>query len=201
MIIYKAINRINGKIYIGQTVNSLENRIGKHLCEKKLNNPFPRALRKYGIQSFEFSIIDNASSKEVLDIKEKFWIRQYDSHGPQGYNLTDGGEGSCGFKHTKESRKKMGLLQTGEKSHRWGKHHSEKTRKKMSMAKIGKPFTEDHCKNLSEAHKGIQAGEKHPMFGKHPIPWNKGKNGVYSEETLKKMSVNHAGGRPGGGEK
>jgi len=67
MIIYKAENRINGKIYIGQTTASLKKRIAGHLWETHKNQVFSNALRKYGIQSFNFSIIDSASSQEVLD--------------------------------------------------------------------------------------------------------------------------------------
>ena len=66
-----------------------------------------------------------------------------------------------------------------------------------------KELSDEHKKKLSESHKGKFAGENHPMFGKHhsdesrklnsehhkgQIPWNKGKIGVYSSETLEKMS-------------
>lgn len=68
MIIYKIENKLNGKIYIGQTKNNLNERIQSHLENKK--TLIGRALRKYGIQNFEISVIDYAENKEWLDDKE-----------------------------------------------------------------------------------------------------------------------------------
>ncbi len=213
MIIYKALNRINGKIYIGQTVRSLEERIPCHLSIKK-KPPFSLALRKYGIQSFELSIIDNASSKEVLDAKERYWIKQYGCKVPYGYNLTDGGEGSQGYKHTQESCRKISLSHIGEKNYLWGKQRSEKTRKKMSKTRMGTHPTEDSCRKMSQTHKKI--GTKPPSRkGKHLTRetrekiskattreknHNFGKPGTnlgkhFTEETRRKMRKSHAGGR------
>ena len=53
MIIYKAINQVNGKIYIGQTVGSLKKRIKDHIYDSKRHDYyFARALRKYGEENF-----------------------------------------------------------------------------------------------------------------------------------------------------
>ena len=60
--IYKFINRINGKKYIGQT-NNIENRYKAHLSSKR-NDPFHNALRKYGIENFDFEVIECIDSIE-----------------------------------------------------------------------------------------------------------------------------------------
>ena len=104
MIVYRAVNKINGKVYIGKTIGKLNRRIASHLKSK--SGIFPRALRKYGVESFEFSIIDIAYNMEVLHEKEKYWIRYYESKVPNGYNLTDGGEGMAGYKYPEETIKK-----------------------------------------------------------------------------------------------
>ena len=96
MLIYKIQNKINGKIYIGQTINSIEKRFGSHIKaanNKKNNSIIYKAIRKYGVQSFEVSVIDEAKDKETLNEKEKYWIRKLNSLSPHGYNISIGGTG------------------------------------------------------------------------------------------------------------
>lgn len=90
MIIYKIENKINNKLYIGQTKNSLEFRIREHL---KVCSLIGRALRKYKLESFVMSIIDSAEDRVTLHEKEKYWIKTLNTKHPNGYNLTIGGEG------------------------------------------------------------------------------------------------------------
>lgn len=96
MIIYKATNKINGKIYIGQTVNTLQHRANQHLQETKnstrKNTYFHNAIQKYGFENFIFIEIDHASNIEELNIKEQYWIEYYNSTNKTiGYNLDSGG--------------------------------------------------------------------------------------------------------------
>lgn len=94
MIIYKVTNIINNKIYIGQTINSLQKRQSKHFSEAKLYKKylFPRALLKYGKENFIWEVIDEAKTKEELNEKEKFWIWFNASTDPNlGYNMSIGG--------------------------------------------------------------------------------------------------------------
>jgi len=157
MIIYKAQNKITGKIYIGQTIYNLNIRIAQHLRGKR-NHSFSNALKKYGIQSFEFSIIDSTLLREIADEKEKYWIKFYRCKAPEGYNLTDGG--SSKFRVSEETKKKMSKTRKGmiigppsDETKRkisnatWGKKHphkghpcSKETRKKMSTSNLGKHF-------------------------------------------------------------
>lgn len=91
MIIYKITNKINNKIYIGQTVNSLEQRFNRHKQDAlsgRLNTHFARALRKYGVENFIAEIIDTAQTQEELTQKEYYWIGYYHSF-EQGYNETN----------------------------------------------------------------------------------------------------------------
>ena len=93
--IYKIENKINGKVYIGQSTN-IEQRwkghINKSFCEKdsEYESPLHRAIRKYEKENFEFTIIEECSPSE-LNQKECYWIKRYNSlHA--GYNRTSGGE-------------------------------------------------------------------------------------------------------------
>lgn len=95
-IIYKATNRLNGKVYIGQTTKCLEERKKQHiyLSQQKegSKNYFHRALIRHGESSFTWEVIDTAYSKEELDGKEQDWIVSYEAFGRGGYNLTHGGQ-------------------------------------------------------------------------------------------------------------
>lgn len=101
MIIYKATNTKNGKVYIGQTKQGLNRRIRGHVCAAKKqhnqNNHFLNAIRKYGEFAFNWNIIDRANTVSELSEKEKYWVKHYNSNVRScGYNSTDGGE-YCSF--------------------------------------------------------------------------------------------------------
>lgn len=92
--IYKIINDINEKVYIGQTIRTIAERWKEHLKESKSNrtdHPIYRAMRKYGQEHFSIILIEEISN-EKLDEREKYWIQQYDSY-KNGYNATYGGNG------------------------------------------------------------------------------------------------------------
>lgn len=92
--IYKYTNKINGKIYIGQSVN-IYKRKNYHEApnSRKLERSyFHRAIDKYGIENFDFEIVEECS-KEELNEKEKLYIEKYNSFDRNnGYNRTTGGE-------------------------------------------------------------------------------------------------------------
>ena len=101
-IIYKAINIIDDKIYIGQTTQFLYKRKQQHLKGKDKGR-FKNAINKYGEHFFEWEIIDYAKTPEKLDEKEKYWVKFYKSNDKaKGYNLTDGGKSSFVYKYTEE---------------------------------------------------------------------------------------------------
>ncbi len=94
MIIYKITNLINNKIYIGQTVKTLEQRWKEHLKSAKNNDHkhLYQSINYYGKNNFKIEIIDQANSIDELNSKEKYWINYYKSLDPNiGYNNIDGG--------------------------------------------------------------------------------------------------------------
>lgn len=93
-IIYCAYNKINQKRYIGQTIQLLSERKCAHYTKDK-DIYFHKALHKYNKESWEWTIIDTANSKQELDEKEKYWISFYESNcSDKGYNILDGGSNS-----------------------------------------------------------------------------------------------------------
>lgn len=93
--IYCITNKINGKSYVGQSIN-IEERWKAHKTRpfnensSQYNKPLYRAIRKYGLENFIFSILEECK-KEDLDKAEIFWINRLDTYN-NGYNLTAGGQ-------------------------------------------------------------------------------------------------------------
>lgn len=90
--IYKIINDINDKVYVGQTSRTIEERFAEHIHAAFHGSEYAihRAIRKYGVEHFHLELIEET---DALEERERYWIRQYDSY-HSGYNLTLGGEGT-----------------------------------------------------------------------------------------------------------
>ena len=105
--IYKIANLVNGKVYIGQSVDiyrrwAQHKKIGRNLSEDKYSRDYDkvlyRAMRKYGVDSFEFSIVEKCDESALYE-REQYWIKFYCSTiiEGKGYNLNDGGAGGGGI--------------------------------------------------------------------------------------------------------
>lgn len=92
--IYKITNTINGKSYIGQTIQNVKERFYQHCatkCSKVVSNmAIHRAIKKYGKSNFTVEVIEEIDSTNLND-RERYWIRYYDSYN-NGYNSTEGGQ-------------------------------------------------------------------------------------------------------------
>lgn len=100
--IYKVTNKINQKVYIGKTLESVEKRYKEHCREvknKKTNGrPFYFALNKYGIKNFEVETLEEVDNS-IIDAREQYWIDFYQSYIEygKGYNATRGGDGTIKY--------------------------------------------------------------------------------------------------------
>ena len=94
-LVYKITNKINNKIYIGQTTETIEKRFKRH-CGYQLddNTYIHRAIKKYGKDNFYIEQIDEANNQQELNEKELYWIKFYQSD-KEGYNLKNT-LGKCG---------------------------------------------------------------------------------------------------------
>ena len=94
--IYKIVNTINQKVYIGQSIN-IQKRIHQHFwksqCQKDVsyNSALHNAIRKYGKQNFTWEIVEQCSVDQI-DEKQKYYIQFYNSLTPNGYNILKGGQ-------------------------------------------------------------------------------------------------------------
>lgn len=116
-IIYKYTSP-NGKCYIGQTTSPKNRKFQHQKCYD--DTYFHRAIQKYGFDSFRYEVLISFKATNenklnvLLDTLEKFYIRKFNSSNRNyGYNLTLGGGGAIGYKHTKEAKKKMSDFQKG----------------------------------------------------------------------------------------
>lgn len=93
--IYKITNTINGKLYIGQTSASIEERWKEHIKnarrENIQNRPLYKAINKYGLDNFKIDIIEEIPNEDIVS-REKYWIEYYGTF-KHGYNATIGGDG------------------------------------------------------------------------------------------------------------
>lgn len=143
--VYKITNKITNKIYIGITNQGSGVRYRHHWYEARTGEPAPihRSMAKYGEHNFTLEIIDFAENAKELKEKEKYYIKFFNSKDRKiGYNLTDGGDGTFGRKHSEETKEKIRQKALGRKL-------SEETKKKMSeIHKLN--YSDEHRKAVAE---------------------------------------------------
>ncbi len=200
MILYKLTNKINGKIYIGQSVSTLNVRWSQHIhsaLKKNSKQVICAAIRKYGPDVFDRKILSRCNTMEEMNHREKYYIKLFSSLVPVGYNIDDGGKnkkmhettkeklskammGKKRGPHTEEHKKNLSMAHKGRKYP--DRNISKETRQKISIANsgpnncmFGKNHTEETKKKISESKKGTQAGENNPFFGKKHTDESKSK--------------------------
>lgn len=128
-LIYLIRRREDGMLYVGKTTRELRVRILEHInCGK--NYHLENAIRKYGIEAFDIYLILECEDEEALNYWESFFIALLDCKHPNGFNHTDGGEGTKGLEFTEDHRNGIAAkarLRT----------HSQKTRDQISESKKG----------------------------------------------------------------
>lgn len=130
-VIYKITNLINGKIYIGQTIQNLKDRWYRHCgysgSEGEQNMVIKKAVHKYGKENFTIEELESCQAVD-LNEKEKYWINYYNSY-KEGYNATKGGQD--GAKMPKLISKTQEII--------------AKYQKGLSLRKIAEEYNVDHA--------------------------------------------------------
>lgn len=187
MFVYKIINKVNGKLYIGKTEKTLEIRWASHVkhYRNKVNRRLYDSMNKHGIDNFSIELIESATCVEELNAREIFWISYYKTMDKEfGYNMTEGGTGG------RLSPEMYAMI--GKKVSITNKGHltSDETRKKISDAHKGMSPSQATRDKISQTHKRIGIcppptslpGELHPMWGK-----------THTKEAKEKLSVARKG--------
>jgi group I intron endonuclease len=162
-VVYVARNTINGKCYVGQTIQPIERRFDQH--RRRLQTSRCRALKAaithYGATAFEFFPVVHAFTKAALDEAEIAAIDAYDALAPTGYNIKTGG--SFG-KHSAEARQRISIGNKGKKrtsaqrecmrARMLGTSPSVATREKIAAALRGQTLSATNKAALIAANTG-----------------------------------------------
>ena len=166
-LVYIFTNIQNGKQYVGKTEKDFESRLSRHIAAAKSgvdNSVFHKAISKYGMDNFR--VYMRYFPDEIINEAETHTIAELNSKVPNGYNLTDGGEGMCGYTHSERVLNKISKSLKGRKA--WNKGRttgplSEEHKKKISKKLKGRKVSKETRKKMSDANKGQQSwlGKKH----------------------------------------
>ena len=140
--IYKISNKINDKVYIGQTWQALNQRFNEHVSKTNKCHKFRNAIDKYGKDNFKIELIVSCENQESANALEVFWIKCYDSI-KTGYNIKDGGSHG---KHSAESKAKISAKLIGRKL-------SAKAILAIAKGHVGNIPTPETRQKLSDARK------------------------------------------------
>lgn len=193
--IYLITNLDNNKKYVGLTKFSITERFYQHVKRGFL---LTEAIKKYGEDKFFIELIEEVDSAGRAYELEQYYIKEYNTKIPYGYNLTDGGDGIFGWEVTEEYRQecseRVKQLHKEKKVGMYGKNHSDETKRKMSVASkgkskpwligrklspesieklrqinLGRVLSDETKKKISENHHDVN-GENNPMYGKKHSP-------------------------------
>lgn len=164
--VYVARNVVNGKGYTGFTFD-LEHRKTTHRKDAENGSmlAFHCAIRKYGWDAFEWSVVyeDDDNDREWMGWWESKFIRELGTKVPNGYNMTDGGDGGdassgltrseeekqqireklLGHSVSEETRRKLSEAHLGVPNYKLrGRNHSDEAKRKMSAFRLGKTYEE-----------------------------------------------------------
>lgn len=185
--IYKVTNKINGKLYIGQTSKTLEKRKSAHIRNSFNNNApdydcaFHKAIRKHGPEKFIWEIVLVCDTVEESNKVEAMLIAEYNTCHGVGYNSNEGGGSGVGFKHTEEARKKIS------EAGRSRPPISDQTREIMSKAQL-LAWQSDSRKEKEWTAEQL---EKHSQLAKNKELW---KFGNTPEAIEKRQATREANG-------
>lgn len=197
-IVYRLVNRVNGKSYIGRTMDVTKRmwehkNVVKKATGKTKERPIVKAFLEFGFEAFDFEILyesepfeDRKLLDKHLDEKEIFYIEKYNSV-ENGYNLTKGGKGAYGLGRkireswTDERRKEFSERMKGGNNPCYGKKFVGVKKPKL----LGKKHSEERRKKISEALKG----KGHPQSEETKRKISESTRGVPKSETHRKNAA------------
>lgn len=186
--LYLITNSVNNKRYIGQCnqAKGYITRFKEHISESTKNNVkrisvLHRAIKKYGSENFNVKLLLHDIPEKDIDKLESVWIQKFNTFylNGFGYNMTYGGQGVHGYKHTESTKHKLSLLNNKYSPSPEVIQKAKETKRKNNWYEYRKLHT-DWRKNLSISMK--------KRFETEPGTWTGRK---HSEETKLKLSKLH----------
>lgn len=172
-VIYKVTCLVNGKVYIGQTVD-LKARIRSHFSTKQKYH-FGFALQKYGKDNFLWEIVEECP-KDMLDDREQYWIAFYNSNDSRyGYNLTIGGDNGDALvgwirNHPEES-KEFALNASKKATEYWDAHPEERVAmmKRIQPLATAATMKKVRCVENGLEFQSLSEAEKWSLSDENPV--------------------------------
>lgn len=190
--IYKITNINNDLIYVGCTINSLEQRFYEHIyrCFKTdYKSKLYNSIRKYGIENFKIDLIEECDLSLIYETEKKY-IKEFDTY-ENGLNSTLGGEGTLGYVHSPEIRKKISNNTKNGNSHKgktyqelYGDRAEEEKRKRKNSSKWNNMSEEEKVERIKNIQIGVRKNSKYGIELIKEVK-EKLKNGVKVKEVLK----------------
>lgn len=173
MLIYLIKNKINNKVYVGQTTKDINSRWQEHLRDSSCCTYLRRAIKKYGKNNFELIKLCDCSSCEELNEKEIYFIKFYNSFGKDGYNLTSGGKDNFVVSEESKIKKSISLKKSWKvrdnKKPRLGMKNTLESKNKVRETLSGKKHSEIRKMNQSNSRKKLfENGYKQLKFNDKP---------------------------------
>ena len=151
----------NGKIYIGITSRSLNERWQNG---KGYKGYFRKAIDKYGWDNIKHYVLKGDYTESEAKAKEIELIAKYQSNNPEyGYNLTSGGDGTVGFhqpEHVKQAVSNANRKRRKPRTYGKGRTLTEEHKEAISKALKGREFSETHKSNIAKARTGKKASKE-----------------------------------------
>jgi group I intron endonuclease len=150
-IAYIITNKVNGRAYIGITSRGVRQRWNEHLYDARVRRIMliSRAISKHGPQNFTIRVLASAYDWRAICKLEQELISQHGTRAPNGYNVSEGGEGPFGIKRSAESIERSAAKHRGKPCHpntraaairtHLGSKRTLAHRMRISSAKIGVP--------------------------------------------------------------
>lgn len=175
MFIYCIRNVVNGKMIIGQTVQSAPRRWADYKCALKrgnyANSYLQRSWNKYGENVWEFEMIEECDTIEKLNQQEIYYINELNTMAPHGYNLKPGGRNPG--------------------------HLTEEHKEKIRQANLGKRLSPDHKRKISQSLMGhVVSHESRMKISQSSKGYSRNKGKTLSESTKRKISKSLRGNIP-----
>ena len=180
--IYRWVNNINGRSYVGSAVN-IGLRLSQHFKGDKSNIPLQNAINKYGLNNFSIHILEYCDKLSLI-ITEQYYFNLIE----QKYNIYPTAGSPLGHKPSEDSRNKMSNAKKGEKNYLFGKNLSKEIRTKMSQAKGTTVFLYSLDFQLLNIFSSIRAVTKHLNSYDHTISKYIKSRAVFRNEYILSLS-------------